>query len=74
MDVETLFEKSDIIVKIKEPLPEEFGRIRRGQAIFTFFHFAGNPGLAEAMRERVALCVAYEQVQRWVRCGAAPIV
>jgi alanine dehydrogenase len=36
--------QSDMIVKVKEPVPQEYGRIRPGQILFTYFHFAADEG------------------------------
>ncbi|MEM7260565.1 MAG: alanine dehydrogenase, partial [Planctomycetota bacterium] len=62
-DVEDLFAQSDIIVKVKEPLAEEFGRIRPEHIVFTYFHFAASRELTEAMLDRGAACVAYETIE-----------
>ncbi len=58
-----IFSRSDMIIKVKEPMPEEYPMIREGQIIFTFFHFASSRELTEAMRERKAVCVAYETIR-----------
>ena len=55
-----LFDRADLVIKVKEPQPEEWELIRPGQAIFTYFHFAANQPLVEAMIERGATCIAYE--------------
>jgi len=55
-----LFGQADLVIKVKEPQPEEWELIRPGQAIFTYFHFAANQPLVEAMIERGATCIAYE--------------
>lgn len=59
-----VFEYSDMIVKVKEPLPKEFPLIKENQVIFTFFHFAGVYGLEDEMGHAGAICIAYETVQR----------
>lgn len=58
-----VYSKADLIVKVKEPLPEEFARLRRGQIVFTFFHFAADRVLLESMMERKIIAVAYETIQ-----------
>ncbi|MDO5553789.1 MAG: alanine dehydrogenase [Planctomycetia bacterium] len=63
-DVDSLFRQADLIVKVKEPLEEEFKRIRPGQAIFTYFHFASCQPLTEAMMRSGAVCIAYETVEK----------
>ena len=55
-----IFGLADMIVKVKEPQPEEFPLIRRGQILFTYFHFAADRALTEAMAASGAACVAYE--------------
>src|SRR5437773_5734384 len=44
-----IYGRADLIVKVKEPLPQEFPLIRAGQALFTYFHFAADRALTEAM-------------------------
>ena len=60
---EELFDKSDLIVKVKEPQPEEYKLIRSGQAVFTYFHFAASRPLTDAMVKSGATCVAYETLR-----------
>jgi alanine dehydrogenase len=55
-----IFAKADLIVKVKEPLPPEYPLIKSGQAIFTYFHFAADRELTEAMIASGATCLAYE--------------
>jgi alanine dehydrogenase len=62
-DAQAVFERADVIVKVKEPQPEEYGYIWEGQAVFTYFHFAASRELTEAMIERKAVCIAYETIQ-----------
>ncbi|MCA9425239.1 MAG: alanine dehydrogenase, partial [Candidatus Omnitrophica bacterium] len=54
--------ESELIVKVKEPQPEEWPRIRKDQILFTFFHFASSQTLTEAMLRSGATCIAYETV------------
>jgi len=58
-----VWQRSELIVKVKEPLEEEFGLIRPGQVIFTYFHLAAEEGLTRALLERKAVCIAYETIQ-----------
>lgn len=58
-----VFSLSDMVVKVKEPLPQEYGLIRPGQVVFTYFHFAANRELTQAMIESDAVCIAYETIQ-----------
>jgi len=58
-----IFQRADMIMKVKEPLPQEYGLIRKGQIVFTYFHFAASEGLTEAMIQSGAICIAYETVE-----------
>lgn len=60
---EDVFARADMIMKVKEPMPAEYPLIRENQIIFTFFHFASSQELTDAMRERKAICVAYETIR-----------
>ena len=46
-----IWSSAEMIVKVKEPLPDEYGLIRKGQLRYTFFHFAGSRERSGAMRE-----------------------
>ena len=52
-----------MIIKVKEPLPEEYSLMRAGQLLFTYFHFAADEGLTRACLERGISALAYETVQ-----------
>lgn len=58
-----VFDFSDMIMKVKEPLPSEYDLIRENQIVFTYFHFASSKELTMAMIERKAICIAYETVE-----------
>ncbi len=58
-----VFERADMIMKVKEPLPPEYDLIRAGQIVFTYFHFAASRELTEAMIKTGATCIAYETVE-----------
>ncbi len=58
-----VFAEADLIVKVKEPLPEEYGLLRRGQILFTYLHLAANKPLTEALAKSGAVCIAYETVE-----------
>ena len=58
-----VFNNAELIVKVKEPLPEEYDLLHEGQVIFTYFHFAANTALTGAMLEKKVICVAYETIQ-----------
>jgi len=55
-----VFARAEMIVKVKEPLPQEYGLIKEGQILFTYFHFAASKDLTEAMLRSGAHCFAYE--------------
>ena len=59
-----IFGRADMIVKVKEPLREEIALIRKGQIVFTYFHFAADRELTEAMLNPGATCLAYETLAR----------
>lgn len=64
VDKETIFSKADLIVKVKEPLPLEYGSIREGQAIFTFLHLAPNRELAETLLRKKVTGLGYETLRK----------
>lgn len=61
-DAGAVWERSDLIVKVKEPIRTEWPRIRAGQIIFTYFHFAADRALTDAHINSGAVCIAYETV------------
>ncbi len=64
--------ESELIVKVKEPLHEEWRRIQKRQVIFTYFHLAADYALTEAMLKSDATCIAYETVQ--LASGELPLL
>lgn len=58
-----VFERAELIVKVKEPQASEFPMIRKQQAIFTYFHFAADRKLTQAMIDSQATCLAYETLR-----------
>ena len=61
--IEEVYAKADTIVKVKEPIESEYGLVREGQLLFTYFHFASSRPLTEAMIKSKAVCLAYETVE-----------
>lgn len=61
--IEEVYAIADMIVKVKEPLEPEYGLIKENQVVFTYFHFASNKKLTEAMIASKAICIAYETVE-----------
>jgi len=62
-DAKIICRAAGLIVKIKEPLPGEYGLFKPGQIIFTFFHFASSRQLTQAMIDAGTVCIGYETVQ-----------
>jgi alanine dehydrogenase len=62
-DKEKLFADSELIIKVKEPLPDEYGLLHDGQALFTFFHLASNPELVKVLLEKNIPGFAYETLE-----------
>ncbi len=62
-DSDVVFEQADLVLKVKEPQPDEWPKIRAGQTLFTYFHFAASRELTEAMLQTGATCVAYETLR-----------
>ena len=62
-DADTVWRESEMIMKVKEPIKVEWPRMRRGQLLFTYFHFAADEELTRAHIASGATCVAYETVE-----------
>ena len=60
--IEEVYAIAEMIVKVKEPIEPEYKLVRRGQLVFTYFHFACDRTLTEAMLQSGATCLAYETV------------
>lgn len=58
-----VYAQADMIVKVKEPIAEEYPLIKKGQIVFTYFHFASSEELTVAMLESKSICIAYETVE-----------
>ena len=58
-----VYAMSEMIVKVKEPIEEEYELIQEGQILFTYFHFASSEALTKAMIRQKAICIAYETVE-----------
>ncbi len=67
-----VFERSDMIVKVKEPQPQEYELFHRGQILFTFLHLAPAPELTRALLDARVAAVAYETIQQ--DGGALPLL
>jgi alanine dehydrogenase len=58
-----VFERAEMIVKVKEPLPFEYPLLRKGQILFTYLHLAANRALTEALIKSGVTALAYETVE-----------
>ncbi len=67
-----VWERSDMVVKVKEPRNEELALLRPGLVLFTYLHLAAYPALAEALVDRSVTGIAYETVQ--LASGALPLL
>ena len=61
--IEAVYEAADMIIKVKEPIEEEYTLVRKDQLLFTYFHFASSEPLTQAMQQSGAICLAYETVE-----------
>jgi alanine dehydrogenase len=61
--VDDVWASADMVLKVKEPLPVEYGRLREGQILFTYLHLAADEQLTRALIASGATCVAYETVE-----------
>ena len=62
--IEEVYATAEMIVKVKEPIAPEYGLIKPGQVLFTYFHFAADRALTDAMLRSGAICIAYETVEK----------
>ena len=62
-DIESVYREAEMIIKVKEPIKPEYKLIKKDQLVFTYFHFACNRELTDAMIESGAVCLAYETVE-----------
>lgn len=62
-DADAVWAKAEMIMKVKEPIEPEWKRMKRGQVIFTYFHFAADEKLTRAHMAAGPICIAYETVE-----------
>ena len=62
--VDDVWQRAELVLKVKEPLAPELARLRAGQILFTYLHLAPAPELTRALRDTGAIAIAYETVQR----------
>jgi len=70
--IEAVYREADMIVKVKEPIAPEYSLVKPSQLLFTYFHFACDQELTEAMIQSRAVCLAYETVQ--LADGSLPLL
>ena len=58
-----VWQRADLIVKVKEPLPVEWPLMRAGQIVFTYFHFAADESLTRAVMQSGITAIAYETIK-----------
>jgi alanine dehydrogenase len=62
-DAMSVFGEAELVLKVKEPQPQEVSMLNPGQTLFTYLHLAAEPSLAEGLRQSGAMCIAYETVE-----------
>ncbi len=70
--IEDVYATADMIIKVKEPIAPEYPLVRKGQLVFTYFHFACSRELTKAMIDSGGVCLAYETVQ--LADGSLPLL
>lgn len=70
--IEDVYGIAEMIIKVKEPIEPEYALVRPGQVLFTYFHFASDLPLTEAMMKAKGICIAYETVKD--REGRLPLL
>ena len=70
--IEETYAIAEMIIKVKEPIEPEYKLVKKGQLLFTYFHFASDEALTKAMMESGATCIAYETVRD--RMGLLPLL
>ncbi|HKK44389.1 MAG TPA: alanine dehydrogenase [Balneolaceae bacterium] len=71
-DIEKIWDQSEMIMKVKEPIEVEYDRMKEGQIIFTYFHFAASRKLTEAVIRSKSIAIAYETVEK--EDGSLPLL
>ena len=63
LDVDSVWEQADLLLKVKEPVPSEYGLLREGQVLFTYLHLAADAPLTQALLDSGTTAIAYETVE-----------
>src|SRR5947209_4968200 len=69
---EEIWKRADLVVKVKEPLLQEWPLLQAGQTVFTYFHFAADRSLTEAVLQSGITAIAYETIR--TPNGALPLL
>lgn len=64
LNIEDVYQQSEMIIKVKEPIEPEYKLIKENQLVFTYFHFASYEPLTMAMMKSKSVCLAYETVEK----------
>ena len=67
-----VWERAEVVCKVKEPQADEFGMLREGQVLFTYLHLAAYPQVGKALLDKRVTAIAYETVQ--LQTGALPLL
>lgn len=70
--VRSVYRRAELVVKVKEPQPVEIPRLRPGQVVFAYFHFAADAALFRRVRQSGSVAIAYETIQ--LPDGALPLL
>lgn len=70
--VKDLYARSEMIIKVKEPLPQEYDLLQEGQLLFTYLHLAAEPQLAKVLCDKKIQAIAYETIQE--KDGSLPLL
>ena len=62
-NADSVWEQADLILKVKEPIAEEYGRMRSGQTLFTYLHLAASRPCTDALIKSGITAIAYETVE-----------
>ena len=71
-EAKEIWRRADLVVKVKEPLPAEWPLMRKGQMLFTYFHFAADRALTDAVMQSGITAIAYETIRD--RPGNLPLL
>lgn len=70
--IEEVYDKADMIMKVKEPLPEEVELFKEGQILYTYLHLASAPELTQGLLDKKIIGIAYETIQ--LEDGSLPLL